>query len=85
MQFSEKDIEQIRSLGIKVNQVEAQLKRFNDGFPDIQLTSIVDQGQGVCKLSEEDVAKCIQIFEQLQEEKDLVKFVPASGAASYPF
>ena len=85
MQFSEKDLKQIEKLGISQEQVNDQLNRFQSGFPDIELSRTVDEDQGIRKLSSTELKKYIDIFDWMKAGKILLKFVPASGAASRMF
>ena len=85
MQFSDKDLAQIQNLGIDLRTVQNQLEKFRTGFPEIKLSRIVDEGRGLKKLSGEAVDGFTKKFDQERVEKELVKFVPASGAASRMF
>ncbi len=85
MHFSTEDINQLKELGISENDVNSQLERFENGFPDLELSDSVDYGRGVNKLSTEELSYYIGIFDKKMQGKQMVKFVPASGAASRMF
>lgn len=85
MQFSTQDIEQIKALGIDPKQVEIQLERFKNGFPELTLSGNVNANKGLRILSEVELKQYIAVFDRIAPHKDLVKFVPASGAASRMF
>ncbi len=85
MNFTEKDLSQIKSLGIDADEVEQQLERFINGFPDLELCDTVAENHGLKKLSAEEVSGNLAFYEAHSGTKKLVKFVPASGAASRMF
>lgn len=81
--FSKKDLEQIQKKGIKLDSVEKQLDRFEKGFPSLKITSPATLERGILKLSSEDFAYYIDQYEETA--LDVIKFVPASGAATRMF
>jgi len=85
MEFSQQDLEQIKSLGKQAEDVQTQLDRFINGFPDIELLSVVSEGNGLSKLSVNELSNYIAKYEGERKDKLLMKFVPASGAASRMF
>lgn len=85
MNLSNKDLEQIKSLGIQAELVETQLNRFENGFPELKLCGNVNENQGLRKLSEGELKEYIELFDENTNDDKLVKFVPASGAASRMF
>lgn len=85
MEFTQKDLEQIQSLGIKQEVVAYQLDRFKNGFPDLELCGTVLPNEGLVNLTEVELTKYIDLFDEQGVNKELVKFVPASGAASRMF
>lgn len=85
MEFNKKDLEQMKQLGIKPDEVKTQLARFKNGFPDLKLCSTVEINKGLEKLSPEKLEQYIALYNEKSGEKQLLKFVPASGAASRMF
>lgn len=85
MCFNQKDLDQIAELGIPVEEVESQISRYINGFPDLNLFAPVEPGNGLRMLTPKDVAAYISLFEEQGIKNELVKFVPASGAASRMF
>lgn len=84
--FRQEDIQQIVARGSEVDQVEQQIMNFKTGFPFLKLVEAASLYHGIIKLSESEIEKYIDIFEQkVASGTDLVKFVPASGAASRMF
>ncbi len=81
--FSNKDSEQIQKKGLSLGDVENQLDRFKQGFPPLKISAPATVSNGIMKLSDETQASYILQYEQ--SALDVVKFVPASGAASRMF
>ena len=82
--FSSNDLEQINKQGININEIYKQLHYFQQGFPFIQLAKPATIGDGISILNE-DEAKLISLYEHYSKEHKILKFVPASGAASRMF
>ena len=84
--FTQADLEQLSRKGISVAQVEEQLKRFETGFPYLRIESPSAPGRGMLAL-DKDLAEAAQARWEgyLADGGDVLKFVPASGAASRMF
>lgn len=84
--ISTDDKRQIAAKGMTVSQVENQLEHFQHGFPPISLVApaTVRHG-GIHQLSERRIGEVLEIYRQYALEHKIVKFVPASGAASRMF
>ena len=84
--FTQEDLKQIESKGITVAQVESQLEDFKNGFPFLKLKSAAAIGNGILACNDAECDSYISAWESYKSEgKDIVKFVPASGAASRMF
>ena len=83
--FSREDLQQIESHGLTLSQVEQQIENFRHGFPYLKIVRAASAGDGVQVLSEEEVASAVERYEKLSDELRVVKFVPASGAATRMF
>mgnify|MGYP001110014001 CR=1 FL=1 len=83
--FSEKDTLQIKNKGLSIQEVEKQISFFQKGFPFIDLVAPATPGNGLLVLREEEVTGLVTQFEKDSKESDIIKFVPASGAASRMF
>ena len=83
--FNREDLQQIESHGLTLSQVEQQIENFRQGFPCLKIVRAASAGDGVQVLSEEEVASAVERYEKLSEELRVVKFVPASGAATRMF
>ena len=84
--FTPKDIDFIKSRGSDPVTVEEQMNNFKEGFPFMEIIQAATIGKGIIKLDEDAVKKYIGVFEEARENGNtLLKFVPASGAASRMF
>ncbi len=85
--LSEEDLIQLSELGISKSTVESQLRSFKEGFPFLEVLSAATIGNGIKSFSAEELKTFIQLWEaELQHaNRTIVKFVPASGAASRMF
>jgi hypothetical protein len=83
--FSEKDFAQIRKRGSDVQTVEQQIEDFKKGFPFIKAKKAATIGDGIIKLNDDQVKGYVSVFDKEASKKKLLKFVPASGAASRMF
>ncbi|MCH8487837.1 MAG: DUF4301 family protein [Candidatus Cyclonatronum sp.] len=78
---------QIKQRGLTTEEAERQLSLFRAGIPPLRLHRAATIGDGILKLSEAEQQALALSFEQALEDADLkiMKFVPASGAASRMF
>ncbi|WP_338873920.1 DUF4301 family protein [Spirosoma sp. SC4-14] len=85
MQFTEQDQNQITAQGIATEQIDEQIKYFVNGFPFLNVIKAATIGDGIIRIDEDQLATYIHRFDEATDETDLVKFVPASGAATRMF
>ena len=84
--LSEKDLKQIAQRGSTKEQIENQLKEFETGFPFLKLEAAAAVGNGIIVPNEEERKQYVKAWEDYKAAgKRIVKFVPASGAASRMF
>ena len=83
--FSDKDIEQLNFKGISREKVAQQIKTFKEGIPFVQLDKPAVIGDGIQKFSPAQEDQLIAHFDKEKDSFKLLKFVPASGAASRMF
>ena len=80
------DLLQIKQKKLTEAQIEEQLSFFRNGFPFVQIKSTASVEKGIKRLTEAQQKEYIQTWDDyLTGEKRIVKFVPASGAASRMF
>ena len=83
--FTPHDLNFMAQRGSYPQEVEKQFNFFKTGFDFANIQRNVTTGDGIVKFSEEDLKKWINVYETLSPQKEIVKFVPASGAASRMF
>lgn len=84
--LEEKDLRQLAEKGISQQQIETQLKQFETGFPFLRLEAAAAIGHGIIAPTPEQIAAYVKAWEEYKASgKQVVKFVPASGAASRMF
>ena len=84
--LQEKDLKQIAQRGISEEQIENQLHQFETGFPFLRLEAAAAVGKGIIAPTEDERKEYVRHWEQYKDEGHrVVKFVPASGAASRMF
>ncbi|MCF6294544.1 MAG: DUF4301 family protein [Flavobacteriaceae bacterium] len=85
MSFTEKDIKQIKKKGLTIEKVNAQIQLFKTGFPLINLKERATIGNGILKLNKKEKEEYITYFNGKRDTTSMLKFVPASGAATRMF
>ena len=82
--FTTNDEKLLQSKGISLETVNAQIEKFKSGFPFLDIKSAASVSNGIMAIDNEDFY--LNEWEQyLNGEQEIVKFVPASGAASRMF
>ena len=85
MTFTDADKALLHSKGISENKTIGQIETFKAGIPFVTLDKAAVIGDGLLKFSESEEKELIQLFESKRKNAVLLKFVPASGAASRMF
>ena len=84
--FTESDIEQIKDKGQTLAEVEVQINNFREGFPFLKIINTATIEKGITLMPSISENKYLQEWENYcKTDKTIVKFVPASGAASRMF
>lgn len=84
--MTQQDLNQLKQRGISVTQLEEQLNYFKTGFPFLNIQKAAEIGDGIlCPTQEEQATFLNKWDDYLQQGKNVLKFVPASGAASRMF
>jgi len=81
----EKDTQQLLEKGLTQQDLEQQLELFRKGIPPVKLNRPASPGDGVVVLNQNEVVELANFFRIIAPTKDIVKFVPASGAATRMF
>ncbi len=72
--------------GISAEQVAEQLRKFKTGFPFLKIEAAATIGKGVLAPSESEADEYLKVWDAYcAGGKSILKFVPASGAASRMF
>ncbi|MBP3511544.1 MAG: DUF4301 family protein [Prevotella sp.] len=84
--LSQEDLKQIALKGMTEEQINTQLKQFETGFPFLKLEAAASIGHGIVAPEADERTKYDEAWESYKAEgRKVVKFVPASGAASRMF
>lgn len=84
--FTTSDLQQLAQKGIAPETAQQQLQSFKTGFPALDITAAAAVGKGILRPSETEQEQYISAWQQyLQQDHTILKFVPASGAASRMF
>ncbi len=84
--FNEGDLRQMAALGLTPEVVDRQIENFRQGFPKIELidAATVNNG-GILRLDDEQIDRYTKAYKHSSRGKKILKFVPASGAATRMF
>lgn len=84
--FTQADKDFLLRKGITEEQINEQLEHFRQGFPYLQLEAAASVGKGILVPNDTDTENYLKAWEAYkQTDRKIVKFVPASGAASRMF
>lgn len=84
--FNAEDLVFIEERGSDLSTVKEQVKNFEKGFPFMEIIQAATVGKGIIQLNEEHANQFIDFLNhKLEHGISLLKFVPASGAASRMF
>jgi hypothetical protein len=83
--FSQKDLQQIRSKGISIDDINQQIKHFQQGFPPADITLPATPGKGIMLLNEGDQQHYKDVYLANAPDFRIIRLVPSSGAASRMF
>lgn len=83
LHFTDKDLKQIKEHGLSTEEINRQLETFKKGIPFVKLKAPAVPGNGILQPDEKEVKYFIDLYET--SGKEIIKFVPASGAASRMF
>ena len=83
--FTEQDTACIRAHGLTPEAVERQLENFRRGFPFLKVVRAAAPGDGILVPAPQEVAAAVRRYDEAAARLGIVKFVPASGAATRMF
>lgn len=79
------DLALISSMGITEEQIRYQLEIFKKGTSFVTLAKAASVGDGIVRFNEAEKGELISFYSRESGSKRVVKFVPASGAATRMF
>lgn len=85
MIFTELDKAQILEHGLTVEKVERQIENFKNGFGYLPVVGAAGLGSGIMNPSPAESDKYRDLYDESVDQLSVVKFVPASGAATRMF
>ncbi|HPF11515.1 MAG TPA: DUF4301 family protein [Flavobacteriaceae bacterium] len=83
--LTEKDVVQIKEHQLTINKVVKHLETFARGIPFADIVTTATVGNGIQSLGKPALEKLEALYESRNHGLDIVKFVPASGAATRMF
>ncbi|WP_298238648.1 DUF4301 family protein [uncultured Algibacter sp.] len=85
MNFTDNDIAQIQNHDLTLEQVYEQIEIIKRGMAFTHLIEAASIGNGILRLDTNEQDHYIKVFEDKRNSLSLIKFVPASGAATRMF
>ncbi len=83
--FTEQDREQIAAQGISIEKIDRQIEHFVNGFPYLHAIRAATIGDGIVRVDDDQLTAYTRRFDEVAGDYSLMKFVPASGAATRMF
>lgn len=83
--FSASDLDQIHKKGSDLESLYRQIENFKKGFPYTHLERAATAGDGIIQLTDSEASKMVSYYDDHAHTCKIIKFVPASGAASRMF
>jgi hypothetical protein len=85
--ITESDKIHLEEKGMSIEQFQKQLDSFKTGFPYLELAAAASAGKGVLAVSPDEEQKYLSSWDVYKSfvNKKIIKFIPASGAASRMF
>ncbi|MBL6452648.1 MAG: DUF4301 family protein, partial [Porphyromonas sp.] len=85
--FTESDLSYLAERGISASEAERQLQLLIDGTPYLVIVDSAKLERGIMRLTTSEMVQYLDLWHDYLQRQgaDVVKFVPASGAASRMF
>lgn len=83
--LNKKDLEWLNSKGISRDDVINQVEGFRKGAFPVNLVRAATIGDGITRFSEKEEQELISLFSRESLSRKVIKFIPASGAATRMF
>ncbi len=85
IELSPDDLFQIKKNNLTYEDINKQIELFKAGFPYVNITAPAAIDNGILKLPISEENELIALYESNINKYDIIKFVPASGAATRMF
>jgi hypothetical protein len=83
--LTKKDLEIIKSRGADPDKIKLQIENFEKGFPFAELVAPATPENGILIFETGKINELVKKYDSFSRKHEIVKFVPASGAASRMF
>ncbi len=83
--FSDQDLNQLKGYGADPDTLKQQAQQFEEGFPFLKIIKAATINDGMLKTDDHLSDEYVRTYERDAPRYKVVKFVPASGAASRMF
>jgi hypothetical protein len=83
--FTKEDLQDLKERGIPQTDIEKQLQYFREGFPFLPIARPATPGDGILRPKPDTEEDFIKLYESKLGDESILKFVPASGAATRMF
>jgi len=77
--------QKISAQGMSPEKAKEQIDNFISGFPYLPIQEAAGIGNGIMDFSDEELNKYKQLYKEKAPNQKIIKFIPASGAASRMF
>lgn len=83
--LTEEDMDQITAQGLSREIIYRQINRFKEGFPSLNIHRAALINDGILRMKPQEVWELSKSFDTRKRGRHIIKFVPASGAATRMF
>lgn len=85
MEFSKEDVSQIKEKGLTTEEVKKQIAIFERGNVVMNVREAATIKNGIISCSEDEMEELYRFYDAGKDDLEILKFVPASGAATRMF
>ena len=85
MELTDKDLRQIKDKGLATQTVQKQIETFKNEIPFVTLREPATKKKGIVNFNTSELLELSKMYDRQLQNIEVVKFVPASGAASRMF
>lgn len=85
MRFTEEDLKYLKKKGIDENKVEEQLEIFRRGNLPVDIVAAATTGNGIYQFTGREREELEKHYDNRKNSLEIIKFIPASGAATRMF